>query len=160
MVARIRYNSHVTVLLSFVLVLSTISSEPPDLVVSSYYWGRIEIKEVDTGPFPRNPLAPRRPRRGFDPNATRITQRETYALVKNSGTRKIKAVTWDYVFYEDAKHEHEIKRFEFRTKETIGPGEMKFLGEYVTVEAPSSYGAVVIDRLEFEDGSSWERAKE
>ncbi len=156
------------VLLSFVLALSMLPPQtvaaspaaPSDLVVSSYYWGRIEIKDVDTGPFPRNPLAPRRPRRRFDPNATRITQRETYALVKNSGTRKIKVVTWDYVFFEDAKREHEIKRFQFRTKETIAPGEMKFLSEYVSNEAPSSYAEVVIDKLEFEDGSSWQRPNE
>ncbi len=152
-------------LLSFVLALSP--AQPPaaaastDLAVSSFYWGKVETQEIDlSSPFPRSPSVVRRRTRGYNPDVERIVQRETYVLVRNTGAKKIKAVTWDYVFYEDAKHEHELKRFQFRSKETIGPGEMKFLSVNVDEEAPSSYGDVEIAKLEFDDGSVWQRANE
>jgi hypothetical protein len=128
---------------------------PRDLVVSSYYWGRIDSEDIDVeSPFPGEVSRARR-RRGFDPNAVRVVRRETYALVRNSGTRKIKVVSWDYVFYEDAAREREIKRFPFRSKETIPPGETKFLSEQVDEGPPSSYGGVVVRRIDYDDGTSW-----
>jgi hypothetical protein len=134
------------------------SDAPRDLVVSSYYWGRVENPDDVFSEDPQGGvLAERRKHRGYDPLAIHVTRRETYALVRNTGTRKIKTVTWDYIFYETAKHEHEIKRFEFRTKETIAPGEMKFLSEIVGEGPPSSYGVVVIQRIDYDDGTSWQR---
>jgi hypothetical protein len=137
------------------------AAEPHDVVVSSYYWGRIDSQDIDmSAPFPRSAAEEGRARRrrGYNPNEVHLIRRETYALVRNSGTRKIKVVTWDYVFYEDAKREREIKRFPFRSKETIGPGEMKFLSEPVTEGPPSAYGVVVIQRIDYDDGTSWQRA--
>ena len=129
------------------------------LVVSSYYWGRIDKTVVGpplVGPS-RGLGRVRRDRRRAGPDPVVFTKRETYALVRNTGGRTIKAVTWDYVFYEDAKHEREVGRFQFRTKEKLEPGEMKFLTAYVEKEAPTSFGAVFIERVEFEDGTVWQR---
>jgi hypothetical protein len=134
--------------------------EPRDLVVSSFYWGRVETTDVDmSAPFPKSASEEgrRRNRRGFNPDVVHLVRRETYALVRNAGTHKIKAITWDFVFYEDAKHERELKRFQFRTKETIGPGEMKFLAEQVNEAAPSAYADVVVERLDYDDGTAWQR---
>jgi hypothetical protein len=139
---------------------ATAPDEPRDLVVSSYYWGRIDAQDIDmSAPFPRSASeeARIRRRRRYNPDEVHIIHRETYALVRNTGSRKIKVVTWDYVFYETAKYEHEIKRFEFRSKETIGPGEMKFLSESVSEGPPSSYGVVVVERIDYDDGTSWQR---
>jgi hypothetical protein len=79
--------------------------------------------------------------------------RETYALVRNTGAKTVKFVTWEYVFYADAKHERELRRFRFRTKQKLAPGEMKFLTTGVDEEAPSSFGSVFIQAIEFEDGT-------
>ena len=132
----------------------------PDLVVSSFYWGRIQSTVVDVSPdFPRLPTISRtRARRRFGPDDTVLLQRETYALVRNVGKRKIKAVTWDYVFFDDRKREHEVKRFTFRSKETLAPGEMKFLTANVKEGRVAPYDDVVVQRVEFDDGSSWDRS--
>jgi len=132
----------------------------PDLLVSSFYWGRIQATVVDvSADFPRLPTIPRgRARRRLGPDDTVLIQRETYALVRNVGKRKIKSVTWDYVFFEDRKREHEVKRFTFRTKETLAPGEMKFLTANVQEGRVAPYDDVVIERVEFDDGSSWDRS--
>ena len=131
----------------------------PDLLVSSFYWGRIQSTVVDvSADFPRLPSVSRtRARRRLGPDDTVLVQRETYALVRNVGKRKIKSVTWDYVFFEDRKREHEVKRFTFRTKETLAPGEMKFLTARVDVGRVAAYDDVVVERIEFDDGSSWDR---
>ena len=132
----------------------------PDLVVSSFYWGRVQSTVVDmSADFPRLPTIPRsRARRRLGPDDTVMIQRETYALVRNVGKRKIKAVTWDYVFYDDRKREHEVKRFTFRTKETLAPGEMKFLTANVQEGRVAPYDDVVVERIEFDDGSAWDRS--
>jgi hypothetical protein len=132
----------------------------PDLTVSGFYWGRVQPTVIDmSADFPRLPTIPRtRARRRLGPDATVLIQRETYALVRNVGKRKIKAVTWDYVFYDDRKREHEVRRFTFRTKETLAPGEMKFLTANVQEGRVAPYDDVVIERIEFDDGSSWDRS--
>jgi hypothetical protein len=134
---------------------------PKDLVVSDFYWGRVTSRTFIDQPMntSSDPWQKPRIRRRFGaaPPVV-ILQRETYALVRNVGTRTIKFVTWDYVFYSDAKHERETQRFKFRSKDTIAPGEMKFLSESVREAAPTAYGTVVVERLEFDDGTSWQRA--
>jgi hypothetical protein len=132
-----------------------------DLVVSDFYWGRVTSRTFVNQPMSTSSDPWERPRIrrrfGSAPPAV-ILQRETYALVRNVGTRTIKFVTWDYVFYADAKHERETQRFQFRSKDTIQPGEMKFLSESVRESAPTVHGDVVIERIEYDDGSSWQRA--
>jgi hypothetical protein len=129
---------------------------PPDLVVTGSYWGRVETVHFDEGePSSAMDEGRDRKRRAFDPNAPHITRRESYALVRNTGARKAKFVTWAYVFYETAAHEREVKRFEFRTKAALAPGEMKFLVEAVTEAAPTPHGDVLVRRVEYDDGTTW-----
>jgi hypothetical protein len=133
------------------------ADQVPNLVVSSFYWGRIDKTFVDPStPGGVSSVRPRRRRRGMPPPLV-LLRRETYALVRNKGTRTVKAVTWNYIFYNDEKHEQEAQRFQFRTKETIPPGEMKFLTESVSDDAPTAFGEVVIERVEYEDGTTWQR---
>jgi hypothetical protein len=84
-------------------------------------------------------------------------RRETYMLVKNSGDKIIKTIKWDYVFFSDPAMEREVRRHKFQSKKKIEPGEAKFLSEYVFKRAPSRYQKVFINRIEFKDGSVWER---
>ena len=133
----------------------------PDLVVSSHYWGRVarEItldggRTTNTTPWER----PRSRRRTAAAPPVKILQRETHALVKNNGSKTIRSVTWSYLFYKDSKHEDLVGRFKFESKEKIGPGEMKFLTEQVKDAAPTVHDEVLIERVDYVDGSSWTRS--
>ncbi len=84
-------------------------------------------------------------------------RRESYVLVKNSGPNTVKAINWDYVFFSDSAMEHELKRHKFHSKKKVAPGEAKFLSEYVFSRALSQYQKVFINRVEFVDGSIWQR---
>ena len=84
-------------------------------------------------------------------------RRESYILVKNVGAKTIKAISWDYVFFKDAAREHELKRHKYNSKKKIAPGETKFVSEYVDQRAASKYQTVLINKINFADGSFWQR---
>lgn len=85
------------------------------------------------------------------------TRRETYMLVKNAGSKIIHSITWDYIFFSEAAMEHEVKSQRFQSKKKIAPGEVKFLSHSVFKRAPSKYQRVVLQKVEFSDGSTWQR---
>jgi hypothetical protein len=92
------------------------------------------------------------------------------ATVKNSGSKEIKSIDWDYVFYERAT-ENEIGRQQFTSEEKIRPGQAKEL--VVTIRKPPTQtisltalnkdergtldGRVIIVRIDYADGTSWQR---
>jgi hypothetical protein len=84
-------------------------------------------------------------------------RRENYMLVKNVSVKAIKAIDWNYIFFDDATLQHELKRYKYHSKKKIAPGEMKFVSEYVDRRAVSEFQAVVINKIEFADGSIWQR---
>lgn len=84
-------------------------------------------------------------------------RRENYLLVKNVSAKVIKAIDWNYVFFNDATLERELKRYRYHSKKKIAPGEIKFVSEYVDRRAVSEFQAVVINKIEFNDGSVWQR---
>lgn len=110
------------------------------------------VRPQGTPPAAQTPIA-----RGSDMIQNIAIRHETYLLVKNSGSKIIKAIGWDYVFFTDSTGEHELKRHTFRSKKKIAPGEAKFLSEYVDKRAASRYQKVFINRVEFADGSIWQR---
>jgi hypothetical protein len=89
------------------------------------------------------------------------------ASVHNAGTRTIKAIDWDYVFF-DPHTQSEIGRHQFTSDEKINPGKKKDL-EVLTILSPAgtvsanvydSKGAnerAVIMRIEYADGSIWQQ---
>ena len=97
--------------------------------------------------------------RGGATTAQVVTRNETYALVKNVGTKTTKAVEWEYIFFSDAADQKELKRYKFRNKIKIAPGETKFLSKDVDDEAVSIRQKVHIIRIEYTDNTVWERAK-
>ena len=131
-----------------VAVRPTMPADQSGVVVSSFYWG--QMRKLESPGFPVSTQRQRRRGRGGEPPPPSLYTRETYALVRNTGTRTVKAVNWEYVFYEDAKRERELRRFRFRTKQKLAPGEMKFLTTGVDEAAPSSFGQVLIASVEFE----------
>ena len=88
--------------------------------------------------------------------------------VKNTGTKTIKTIDWDYIFLEPGT-EHEIERLQFTHDEKISPGKTKELSvlynrpptRTISVyalgkdEQASVNGRVVIVRIEYADGSVW-----
>ncbi|MEP6912582.1 MAG: hypothetical protein ABI923_07495 [bacterium] len=84
-------------------------------------------------------------------------RRESYMLVRNVGARTIKTIYWDYVFFSDAAMEHELKRHKYHTKKKIAPGQVKFVSEYVDRRAASKFQTVFINKIEFADGSMWQK---
>ena len=92
------------------------------------------------------------------------------ATVKNSSDKAIKAIDWDYIFL-DRGTETEVGRQQFTSEEKIGPGKTKDL--IVTITKPPTQtisltslnnnergsldGRVIIVRIDYADGTSWQR---
>jgi len=90
--------------------------------------------------------------------------------VKNTGEKTIKLVDWDYVFFNLAT-QSETGRLEFTSDEKIGPGKNKELNAMsrkppaptVSVyaldrnERQGIDGQVVVMRIEYTDGTIWQR---
>lgn len=94
------------------------------------------------------------------------------AMVRNTGQRAIKLVDWDYIFV-DSMTQNEVGRHQFTSEEKIGPGKSKEL-TVIASQPPSKTisvhaldknerkgleGQVVVVRIEYNDGSVWERPK-
>ncbi len=148
-------------ILNFVLfslfVCAPAQAAAPDvassLVVSNHQWGAVTGRTVitDRGSVTIPPYTRLPRRRPGEPPWKIIVQREAYILVKNVGTREVKGLKWVYVFYDDAKHQREVGRFEFRSKDSIKPGEMKFINEVVQQAAPTPYDDVFVESVELAD---------
>jgi hypothetical protein len=93
--------------------------------------------------------------------------------IKNMGAKTIKVVDWDYVFLNSGS-QSETGRLEFSTDEKIGPGKKKELvamsrkppAPTVSIytlnknERQGLDGQVVVVRIEYTDGSVWQRARQ
>src|SRR5262249_34386410 len=150
--------------------------EAPDLVVQNFEWGALRrtsftqpvdhTTEISGRPgdrlpgaaIPRPEMDPRGGMRGETPKQE-ITTQETYALVKNVGVKTIKAVDWEYIFFADADEQKELKSYKFHNKIKIAPGDIKFLSKDVNQKATSKRQKVNIIRIEYTDGSVWQRAE-
>lgn len=74
--------------------------------------------------------------------------------IKNTGEKAIKNVSWDYVLTDPATQK-EIKRYNFRGKKLMKSGESLTLKE--TVKPSGAARKVEIMRVEYADGSVWQR---
>jgi hypothetical protein len=115
-------------------------------------------------PMGTNPVRPQGSPPTRDPGVGQIerienveVRRENYMLVKNVSAKVIKTIDWNYIFFNDANLEQELKRYKYHSKKKIAPGELKFVSEYVDRRALSEFQAVVINKIEFTDGSVWQR---
>ena len=90
--------------------------------------------------------------------------------VQNNGAKTIKAIDWDYIFY-DLDTQQEISRLEFTSEERISPGKVKEVTVFILAPPTRivSAGAlskkkqlpfkeqVALVRITYSDGSVWER---
>lgn len=86
---------------------------------------------------------------------------ESSLQLANTGAKTIKAVEWQHVFYADKEKRQELRRFDFRKEERVLPGEQKFVSQTVSPGraqlANKPRQSVEITRIEYADGSAWER---
>ena len=91
------------------------------------------------------------------------------ATIKNTGSKVIKAIDWDYVFL-DRGTENEVGRQQFTSEEKISPGKTKEL--VVTITKPPTKtisltalnnnergtldGRIILVRIDYADGTSWQ----
>jgi len=138
--------------------------------------GQEEAEWNPTNPFdpkPREGTIGSRPMPSNDPNAEAwrrepLQERHGFEVslqLKNSGSRVIKKLDWDFLFL-DSESGSELKRFSISSKSKIRSGEVKFLTKQVLPglflagrtkpEFASGKSAVVIRSIEFADGSKWQ----
>lgn len=94
----------------------------------------------------------------------RLVQGYAYrATVRNTGSKTIKAIDWDYVFTDPAS-QVVISRHMFSSSVSIGPGKSKQLFEFtsssptIIVSVNNPYvEQVIINRITFSDGTEWVR---
>ena len=148
------------------------AQETPPLQIQNYEWGALRrtsfSQPIDSTAERSGRLEERLPsdptlRGDIDPYGRRkpttqqeITRKETYALVKNVGSKITKSVEWEYIFFSDDDTQKELKRYKFRNKVKIAPGDIKFLSRDVDDKALSKRQKVNIIRVEYADGSIWQ----
>jgi len=118
-------------------------------------------KTPEVAPPPRRNLSERAVSSNF--------ARYSYELkIKNNGEKKIRAIVWEYVFFEP-NTEVIVGQRQFVNKVSISPGKTKNIVSYSasppteTIDAAKAAGKsreqysdqIVIQRIEYEDGSVW-----
>jgi hypothetical protein len=161
------------------------AQDAPDLVIQSFEWGVVRQSDYAKPPELTPDVAAENPRRPMDntgrpvnrlpgdratisdldpwpdqrdtTSRTTISLREANALVKNTGVKTVKSVEWEFLFFSDDDPEKELKRYKFKNKIKIGPGETKFLTREVKDRAVSRQRKARLIRIEYSDNSTWER---
>jgi hypothetical protein len=80
--------------------------------------------------------------------------------VKNTGSKTISAINWDFVLVDSVRGNRLYDHLSFRTDDKkIRPGETKKLTKDIDYHDPPDYvrAVVRITRVEYEDGSVWVR---
>jgi|ERR1044072_60002 hypothetical protein len=79
-------------------------------------------------------------------------------VIRNHGTRTIKAVTWAVVFVE-LKSQKEVEHRTFHLKKDIAPGAERTLLPFIkeAVGPGTITVQAVIDRVDYDDGSVWQK---
>ena len=128
---------------------------------------------VETLPRSTGSSVKQRPTPQTSPRNTRITpSRYVFvykATIKNTSTKAIKSIDWDYIFLERGT-ENELGRQQFTSEEKIPAGKTKEL--VVTITKPPTKtisltalnnnergtldGRVILVRIDYADGTSWQ----
>lgn len=182
---------------------SVATLNPPDIEVLKLSWSRFQYREgSDNVAFPMDsrkqviqdrvtrPPEARRPQSSgagppdqtprkivtapvFNPEGALVKGFFYNATIKNSGTKTIKALDWDYVFFEPGT-EVVLSRTSFTYVGKINPGKEKKLSQFTTsppAQVVTVKGIennpnkpfterVVIIRIEYTDGSLWVRPEQ
>ena len=84
---------------------------------------------------------------------------EVSAVFRNAGTKPVTFVTWEYVVYEDSHTTKVLRVYKFRSKAPLRPGESARLSKQgFGIQHRRRVEARVV-RVEYADGTIWQRAK-
>lgn len=88
---------------------------------------------------------------------------EVSALLRNTGQKAIKSVTWKYLFYKDEKRTKVVRSYRFHSGKRIEPGASVRVKESVAASSEprqwTNYQAVQIIRIKYADGTVWQAAE-
>ena len=87
-----------------------------------------------------------------------VGQYRATVVIKNNGSRKVKAITWAVVFV-DSDTKKELEHRTFSVKKSLAPGAEKTLTHYIlqSQRLGTITLSTVLDRVEYADGSVWQR---
>ena len=137
---------------------------PPDVSVLGFEWkyagyDRAETVKENESSVSDDPSTAIKVARG----TVYVFKYTAKATLKNTGTKAIKAVSWDYVFTDEKEHK-ELKRYRLQSKQQILPGETQTLTAPValnpkdkTSHITTGKQSVQITKLEYADGSVWKK---
>jgi hypothetical protein len=136
----------------------------PDLSIISFDWKyagyqRVEtLKENESGPTSDGSTSYKVSRK-----TVYVFKYTAKVTLKNTGSKTIKAVSWDYVF-TDTKEQKELKRYSLQSKQQILPNETQTLMRDVgldpkenTRHISTGKQGIEIIKIEYTDGSVWRR---
>ena len=131
----------------------------PDLTVLGFEWkyagyDRAEtVKDKETSDSPASVKVAR--------DTVYVFKYTAKATLKNTGTKALKAISWDYVF-TDEKERKELKRYRLQSKQQILPGETQVVTAGVAIDPKekarhitTGKQGIEITKVEYADGSAW-----
>jgi hypothetical protein len=140
----------ITVVWVFMLIApaSAVAQDRPDVEVSDLQWSHdVNKKHRVRGSFVRSP--------GPSPDFLQ----EVSAVFRNAGTKPVTFVSWEYVVYKDSDPTKVERVYKFRSKAPLRPGESARLSKQgFDIQYRRRVETRVV-RIEYADGSVWQRAK-
>ena len=122
----------------------------PAVEISDPQWIYLSVRESSNFPS----TAPSSDPDGLMSSTSAATHAVS-ALFRNTGTKTVKSVTWEYVFFKDEQRTRVEKRHTFRGKQEIRPGESVRLKNFSYRPRATEYAAVRVVRVDYADGTSW-----
>lgn len=150
-----KYKLSFVVLAAFALLCVSPSARAqegaqPPVEVSDPQWVYLNVRESSN--FPNT--APSGDADGLM-SGTATATHVVSALVRNTGSKIVKSVTWEYVFFKDEQRTRVEKRHTFRGKQEIRPGESARLKNFSYRPRATEHGAARAVRIDYTDGTSW-----
>ncbi|HLL70629.1 MAG TPA: hypothetical protein VK363_04300 [Pyrinomonadaceae bacterium] len=154
-----KYKLSLTVLAAFVLLCVSSSARAqdgaqPPLEVSDPQWIYLSVRESSNFPS----TAPSGDPDGLMSSTSAATHAVS-ALFRNTGTKTVKSVTWEYVFFKDEQRTRVEKRHTFRGKQEIRPGEAARLKNVSYRPRATEYASARVVRVDYTDGTTWRADK-
>lgn len=129
-------------------------SAPPQLEVSDPQWIYLSVRESSNFPS----TAPSGDADGLMSSTSAATHAVS-ALFRNTGSKTVKSVTWEFLFFKDEQRTRVEKRHTFRGKQEIRPGESARLKNVSYRPRATEYAAVRVVRVDYTDGTTWRADK-
>jgi hypothetical protein len=81
------------------------------------------------------------------------------ALFRNTGSKSIKSVSWEYIVFKDADEQEILEVYRARSRREILPGESVRLEREGYHLKNSPYVKARVSRIDYADGTVWQGAR-